>query len=136
MPRRRPHDIRRPRTTPGSPRTDINGLSQRANAAIRYVEDVHLWPGATAKALAMYTWLLRRPGRWLDGDPVHSPGIEPEDGRDTLQDVIDLLPPAPRRELARLLKPFDDDYYRRTTPLPLHGGEDPARWWWHRDREL
>ncbi|GAA0451077.1 hypothetical protein Aca07nite_55450 [Actinoplanes capillaceus] len=136
MPRRRPHHLRRPDPAPGTPHTDITGLSHRANAAIRHVEDRHLWPGATAKALAKWRELLDRPGRWLNGDAVISPGLEPESDRDTLLDVTRLLPPGPRRELERLLKPLDDDFHRRTTPQVLNGGEDLTRWWWHRDREL
>ncbi|MBO3741686.1 hypothetical protein [Actinoplanes flavus] len=121
---------------PKRPRPDIDGLSRRANAAIRHVEDTHLRPGATAKALAMWRELLDRPGRWLDGDAVISPGLEPESARDTLLDVTRRLPAGPRRELERLLEPLDDDFYRRTTPQVLTGGEDRAHWWWQREREL
>jgi hypothetical protein len=134
MPRRRPHRLRRPHHQPG-PQPQIPGLSARTLAAIRHVEEVDSQLHPAAKSLAMYEELLRRPGRWLPGDAVISPGLEPESARGALQDILAKLPPAPRRELELVLKPLDDDYLRRTLPEP---GEDPAqnRQWRWRDREL
>ncbi|AGZ40622.1 hypothetical protein [Actinoplanes friuliensis] len=134
MPRKPPKRLRRPDHGP-APQPQIDGLSARTHAAIRYVEDVHYWPGAVARALAGYQYLLREPGRWLPGDPVISPGLEPEADRSALQDMMAKLPPEPRRELELLLAPLDDDYMRRTLPEP---GENPTpdqRWRW-RDREV
>lgn len=105
-------------------------------AAIRRVEDEHYWPDAVWKSLELYRMLLRRPGRYLNGDASVSPGIEPEDGRDLIASVLDRLPRGARRDLERLIAPLDKDFLRRTVPSQPRPDWSAGLWWYERDREL
>jgi hypothetical protein len=105
---------------------------------VRRIEERHLWVNAVADALAALQRVLRQPGRYLDGPQGHSPGIEPEDQRDTLAAAMRLLPRGARTDLGRILDRLDHEYERRTLPAP-GPASDWARgrgWWWRRMREL
>ncbi|MEU6474273.1 hypothetical protein ABZ927_30005 [Streptomyces massasporeus] len=110
-------------------------MSARTRAAIRRVEAEHLWPGAVAVALSRFERAFRQPGRYLS-DPYESPGIEIEDGRDDLDEVLRHLPGGARADLGRLVARIDAEFERRTLPDPGWASEWTAgRWWWWRIRE-
>lgn len=138
MPRRRPTALRRERWAPARflPLRRIAGVSSLTRAAIRRVEDEHYRPDAVWNALERYKLLLRRPGRYLDGDAMCSPGLEPEDGRDLIASVLARLPRGARRDLERLIAPLDKDFMRRTVPSLSWTDWAAGRWWYQRDREL
>ncbi|MFI6262117.1 hypothetical protein [Micromonospora sp. NPDC051006] len=82
--------------------------------------------------------MLRQSGRYLNGPQGLDPGIEPEDHRDTLAEVLRLLPAAPRADLGRVVDRLDREYERRTLPAawPPTEWERGRGWWWRRMREL
>ncbi|SBT52399.1 hypothetical protein [Micromonospora auratinigra] len=119
-------------------RRRLRGVTARTRAAVRRVEDAHYWPDAVYEALNGYAWVLHAPGRWLNGPQDLSPGIEPEDHRELLDEVLDRLPPAARRDLGRIVDRLDREFHRRTVPVPWPV-TDRGRgrgWWWCRLREL
>lgn len=89
-----------------------------------------------ADALENYEALLRRPGRYLDGDQAVSPGIDPEDARDLLDDVLRQLPRGAAKDLGRVVERLDGEFLRRTVPALWWGEWAAGRWWYQRDREL
>ncbi|MGW0291032.1 hypothetical protein [Streptomyces tuirus] len=110
-------------------------MSARTRAAVRRVEAERLWPGAVAVALSRFEWAFRQPRRYLSG-PYESPGIEIEDGRDDLAEVLRYLPGGARADLGRLVARIDAEFERRTLPDPGPASEWTAgRWWWWRIRE-
>ncbi|WP_311774553.1 hypothetical protein [Streptomyces sp. AK010] len=110
-------------------------MSARTRAAIRRVEAEHLWPGAVAVDLSRFERAFGEPGRHLSG-PYESPGIEIEDGRDDLDEVLRYLPGGARVDLGRLVARIDAEFERRTLPDPGRASEWTAgRWWWWRIRE-
>ncbi|MEU0167261.1 hypothetical protein ABZ214_17615 [Streptomyces iakyrus] len=73
--------------------------------------------------------------QYLEG-PYESPGIEIEDGRDDLEEVLRHLPTGARADLGRLVERIDTEFERRTLPNPGWVSEWTAgRWWWWRLRE-
>ncbi|MFE6364448.1 hypothetical protein ACFVP3_31240 [Streptomyces sp. NPDC057806] len=70
-------------------------MSARTRVAIRRVEDQELWPNAVADALARFEWVFRQPARYLNASEVCSPGMEVEDVRDVLEQVLLHLPCGP-----------------------------------------
>ncbi|MFG3274674.1 hypothetical protein [Streptomyces luteogriseus] len=97
---------------------------------MRRVEAEHLWPGAVAAALSRFERAFREPGRYPSG-PYESPGIEIEDGRDDLDEVLRHLPGGARVDLGRLVARIDAEFERRTLPDPDWASEWTAgRWWW------
>lgn len=143
MPRNRPGALRRtpgPRTRTVPPPEHIPGLSPRTRLAIHRAEHErhghHLFPGATARALHRYREFPAQPDR----RPLYPrtsvcpacPGCDLDDvrtARDTLAEVLPLLPPGARAELARTLRPLDHRYRLRTLPDPRTEAEAP---WSHR----
>jgi hypothetical protein len=113
----------------------IKGLSPLTRAAVRRLEAQHYWPDAVADALETYRRLFRQPGRYLAGEVYSSPGIEPEDARDLLEDVMRQLPRGARKDLERLVTPLDDDFKRRTLPKTCWNDWAAGRWWRQRIRE-
>ncbi|MEU2541574.1 hypothetical protein [Streptomyces iakyrus] len=110
-------------------------MSARTRAAVRRVEAERLWPDAVAVALSRFESAFRQPGRYLEG-PYESPGIEIEDGRDDLEEVLRHLPTGARADLGRLVERIDAEFERRTLPNPGWVSEWTAgRWWWWRLRE-
>ncbi|GGV82368.1 hypothetical protein GCM10010228_56720 [Streptomyces massasporeus] len=137
MPRRRPKVVRSERWRPPKhlPVRRIPSVSARTRAAIRRVEAEHLWPDAVAVALSRFDGAFAEPGRYLSG-PYESPGIEIEDGRDDLDEVLRYLPGGARVDLGRLVARIDAEFERRTLPDPGWASEWTAgRWWWWRIRE-
>ena len=153
MPRRRPGAIRATQTL-GAHRLPewtgevppIDRLSSHTSAAIRLAElshsGDHIRPGRTADLLRSYRKFLRQPERTLRlvaSVWPSCPGCRYDDiavVRDTLQDVMRLLPLRARTELRRLLATLDTEFRRRTLP-----DLDPQHWtdwdgtpfpWWHR----
>lgn len=140
MPRRRPKAVRAERWQPRwhGPVRRVSGVSALTRAAIRRVEEEEerLWPNAVADALARIEWAFKQPGRYLNASAVYEPGLEMEDARDDLEEVMLRLPRGARRDLGRLIGRIDDEYERRTMPDPGPVGEWAAdRWWWTRIRE-
>ncbi|WP_033338799.1 hypothetical protein [Catenuloplanes japonicus] len=103
---------------------------------MRRLEDLRYRPDDVADALDSYGRLLHRPGRWLDGDALTSPGCEPEDARDLLDDVLRRLPRGAREDLARVVTRMDDEFVRRTLPALSWTDWAAGRWWYQRDREV
>ncbi len=105
-------------------------MSARTRSAVRRVEAEHLWPGAVAATLSHFERAFREPGRYLSG-PYESPGIEIEDGRGDLDEVLRHLPGGARVDLGRLVARIDAEFERRTLPDPDWASEWTAgRWWW------
>ncbi|WMD06179.1 hypothetical protein [Streptomyces sp. FXY-T5] len=99
---------------------------------MRRVEAELLWPGAVA--LSRRERAFWGPGRCLSG-PYDSPGIEIEDGRDDLDEVLRHLPGGARVDLGRLVARIDAEFERRTLPDPGRTSERTAgRWWRIRER--
>ncbi|MFJ7126129.1 hypothetical protein [Streptomyces sp. NPDC098101] len=138
MPRRRPKAVRAERWRPRGHVVvrRIHGVSARTRAAVRRVEEERVRPGAVADALARFAWTFRQPGRYLNASEVRQPGLEVEDARDDLEEVMLHLPLGARRDLGRLVARIDEEFERRTLPNPR-----PVRvrasdgWWWARTRE-
>ncbi|GGM63745.1 hypothetical protein GCM10011608_56330 [Micromonospora sonchi] len=138
MPRRKPKFLRQERWKParGYPVRRVRGVSALTRVAVRRVEAAHYWPNAIADALERYRSLLRQPGRYLDGQSASSPGLEPEDARDLLEDVLRQLSRGARKDLERVIFPLDDDFKRRTLPALWWTDWAAGRWWYQRAREL
>ncbi|MEU9043022.1 MULTISPECIES: hypothetical protein [unclassified Kitasatospora] len=152
MPRNRPRALRAEGTTRGpsprsrdcAPPSRIHGLSTRTSLAVHRLEErcdsFYLHPGATDRALRRYRTFLHPPGR----RPLYPqesmcpscPGCAFDDvrhARDVLDAVLERLPPRPRTELARLVRPLDVALHRRTLPDPFaHRRPWRAEYWWHR----
>lgn len=133
MPRRRPGALRASQWRPAR-RTlrRIRGLSPRTTALIHHLEgrhpDLHL---GTEVALRLYRWFLAQPGRhlYLERTACPCPGGHFDDtasARDAIEEILRLLPPRPRRELAAIVRPLDEELRRRTLPDP---GAPPGPWW-------
>ncbi|MCX4761991.1 hypothetical protein OG562_13615 [Streptomyces sp. NBC_01275] len=150
MPRSRPGALRA-RQTPGSPsrtrtRTReepqperIPGLSARTSLAIHRVEHehagFHVFRGSTERALHRYHAFVTTPGRRIlyprTAVCPACPGCAFDDvrhARDVLDEILPLLPPRPRAELARTIKTLDRRYLHRTLPDPR---VPPTAPWWH-----
>jgi hypothetical protein len=101
-----------------------------------------LCPGATEYALRRYREFLRPPGTrplyprlaecwctWHAFEDVRH-------ARDVLDELLTRLPPRAAAELARLVRPLDTAYARRTLPDPF---ADRRPWhgdcWWYRRLE-
>ncbi|MFI1466299.1 hypothetical protein [Streptomyces wuyuanensis] len=76
-------------------------------------------------------------GRYLDASQVWEPGLEIEDARDDLDEVMHNLPKGARADLGRLITRMDAEFERRTLPNPGQMSEWTAGrwWWWWRMRE-
>lgn len=105
-------------------------------AALRRVEDAHYWTNAVADSLERYRTFLQQPGRYLAGQATSSPGLEPEDARDLLDDVLRRLPVGARKDLERVVFPLDENFKRRTLPGTWWTDWAAGRWWYQRSREL
>lgn len=138
MPRRRPKDLRAEQWRPHRyvPASRIPQVSALTRAAIRRVEEQRLRPDLVATALTQFEWAFRQPGRYLNASQVWEPGLEIEDARDDLEEVMRYLPRGARADLGRLITRIDDEFERRTLPDPGQMHEWTAgRWWWWRTRE-
>ncbi|MET8832834.1 hypothetical protein ABZV78_02810 [Micromonospora sp. NPDC004540] len=139
MPRRRPKALRAANWRPseGVPVRRIRGVTALTRVAVRRLEERHYHVNAVHRALAGYVAVLRQPGRYLSGPQHLSPGIEPEDDRDLLAEVLPRLPAAARADLGRIVDRLDREYHRRTVPVPwpVRDWERGAGWWWRRLRE-
>lgn len=51
-----------------------------------------LRPDLVATALTQFKWAFRQPGRYLNASQVWEPGLEIEDARDDLEEVMRYLP--------------------------------------------
>src|SRR5690242_15151931 len=99
MPRRRPKALRDERWRPRIhvPVRRIRGVSAQTRVAIRRVEDDLQWgPDLVFSALARFEWTFRQPGRYLAASASWSPGLEVEDARDELEEVLRRLPAGAR----------------------------------------
>jgi hypothetical protein len=95
-----------------------------------------MWPNAVAEALSQFAWVFKQPGRYLDASEVWEPGLEIEDARDRLEEVMRCLPEGARVDLGRLLERLDRELERRTLPDPVLMRELASdHWWWWRIRE-
>jgi hypothetical protein len=114
----------------------VRGVSALTRVAIRRIEDDLQWgPDLVFRALARFEWTFRQPGRYLDAS-VWEPGLEVEDARDDLEEVLRRLPAGARRDLGRFVQRIDAEFERRTLPDPRPVGDWAAdRWWWQRVRE-
>ncbi|TDC25420.1 hypothetical protein E1265_07125 [Streptomyces sp. 8K308] len=89
-----------------------------------------------ARSLARFERAFQQPGRYLNASEVWQPGLEIEDARDDLEEVLRRLPVGARADLGRLVGRIDAEYERRTLPDPGPQSEWTAgRWWWWRIRE-
>jgi hypothetical protein len=104
--------------------------------AVRRVEDELDQPGIVARALARFDRAFAQPGRFLNAPEAWEPGLEIEDARDDLEEVLRRLPSGARADLGRLVHRIDEEFERRTLPDPGPMPEWTAgRWWWWRIRE-
>ncbi len=79
----------------------IRGVSARTRAAVRRVEDERLGrPDLVFDALSRFERVFRQPGRLLNASEVWQPGLEIEDARDDLDEVMRHLPRGARIDLA------------------------------------
>ncbi|MEV7414489.1 hypothetical protein [Streptomyces sp. NPDC089919] len=112
----------------------LPALSSLADLAVRRAERRCLWPGATAEALAEYRDFIRRQpgGGMLELGSIYCPCCHPAEFRDRLALVLERLPAGPRRELAGLVAPLDEEFRRRTRHDPGARARGPwyARHWW------
>lgn len=153
MPRRRPGALRAAlpahRPAPAWAR-DLGPVDDRLSAgttaAIHFAEHtprhVDIAPGVTARMLARYRAFVRAPGGRAALEPSSCPacpGCRYDDiaeCRDTLEEVVAVLPPAAAGELRRLLDRLDARFRSRTFPDPLSWSSpwraDPRRWWLRR----
>ncbi|MEV8096882.1 hypothetical protein [Kitasatospora sp. NPDC085879] len=107
---------------------------------MEYLSDsVYIHLGATDRALRRYREFLHPPGRrplypqeshcsctWCSFDDVRH-------ARDVLEEVQERLPAQARSELARLVKPLDAVFLRRTLPDPFaHRRQWRTEFWWYR----
>ncbi|WP_053800239.1 hypothetical protein [Streptomyces rimosus] len=93
-------------------------------------------PDLVVDALSRFERAFRQPGRFLNASEVWQPGLEIEDARDDLEEVLRHLPRGARADLGRLVARIDTEYERRTLPDPGWVPEWTAgRWWWWRIRE-
>jgi hypothetical protein len=91
------------------------------------VEDEHLRPDVVAIALGRYHHYVEPPGRWrapkYDEDWGY-PNDQSADcvcavcARETLQHVLVRLPRRAREDLERLVLRLDEQFQRRTVPVP------------------
>lgn len=135
MPRRRPGALRASQWRPVTPTIRrIWGLSPRTTALIHRLEaqrpDLHL---GTESAMRLYRWFLTQPGPYLylQRTACPCPGGHFDDtaaARDAIEQILHLLPPRPRRELELIVRPLDEELWRRTLPDPFAGPGE----WWHR----
>ncbi|MFJ5231068.1 hypothetical protein ACIQBJ_14385 [Kitasatospora sp. NPDC088391] len=146
MPRNRPRALRA--RTPAPPRwsrtppTRIRGLSAAASLDVHRVEREHpgfaVTAGSTAAALDRYRAFVRRFGdrplypreSWCGSCPGCNAVDDVRHSRDALHEVLARLPPRSRAELARLVRPLDAEFRRRTLPDPFAGR--PGEPWWYR----
>ncbi|MFJ3932013.1 MULTISPECIES: hypothetical protein [unclassified Streptomyces] len=138
MPRRRPGGLRHERWRPRGyvAVRRVPHVSARTRAAVRRVEEQRLRPGLVAEALDRFAAAFSRSGRYLDASEVWQPGLEIEDARDDLDDVMRHLPEGARADLGRLVARIDAEFERRTLPDPGRVPVSTAgRWWWWRLRE-
>jgi hypothetical protein len=139
MPRRRPKALRDERWKPRKhvPVRRIHGVSAQTRAAVRRVEDDLRWgPDLVFGALARFEWTFRQPGRYLNLSATVDPGLEVEDARDDLEEVLRRLPAGARKDLGRLVRRIDAEFERRTLPDPGPVSDWAAgRRWWQRIRE-
>ncbi|MEU6702129.1 hypothetical protein [Streptomyces wuyuanensis] len=112
-------------------------VSSLTRAAIRRVEERRLRPGLVADALITFERAFSQSGRYLDASRVWEPGLEIEDARDDLDEVMRYLPKGASADLGRLITRMDAEFERRTLPDPGQMSEWTAGrwWWWRRMRE-
>ncbi|MET8624387.1 hypothetical protein ABZW30_11630 [Kitasatospora sp. NPDC004669] len=146
MPRKRPGALRAhpdpARRWETAPPVRIHGLSTSTSLAVHRYEQLdrsyYVFPGATERALRRYRQFLSPPGtrpRYPRALHCTCRGCSFDDvrhARDVLDEVLSVLPPGPRAELARLVRPLDAAYLRRTLPDPLTRFSWPAPWWYRR----
>ncbi|UNO43612.1 hypothetical protein KGS77_00235 [Streptomyces sp. MST-110588] len=93
-------------------------------------------PDLVADALSRFERAFGQPGRFLNAPEVWQPGLEIEDARDDLEEVMRHLPRGARIDLGRLITRIDAEFERRTLPDPGRQPECTAGcWWWWRIRE-
>ncbi|RKE23120.1 hypothetical protein [Streptomyces sp. TLI_171] len=148
MPRNRPRALRArtpaPRGWTETAPLRIHGLSPATSLEVHRVERHHpsfcVKAGATALALRRYRSFLRPFGgrplypreSWCSACPGCNAVDDVRHSRDVLHEVLQHLPPRARAELARCVRPLDQELRRRTLPDPFapgHRGGDP---WWYR----
>ncbi|MFC7330734.1 hypothetical protein [Marinactinospora rubrisoli] len=148
MPRKRPSALRAEPTLRHAVWSSgllakIPGLSLRATRQVYRVEalslDYVLFPGATWLALRRYRAFVAAAGRRprypmaADCSCRTCAMDDARHARDVLETVAQRLPPRPRAELRRLLRPLDARYLRCTLPDPaLSRRIDPGERWWNR----
>ncbi|MEU3604557.1 hypothetical protein AB0E83_03735 [Streptomyces sp. NPDC035033] len=110
---------------------DIPGLSGAANAAVRTLERERLVPGIVSVALSV--WSVRVHGtrrRWRRWEAEFTcPCCGEGWARDTLHEVLLMLPPSAAAELRVQVESLDASLLRRTHHEPV---ADPELAWWHR----
>ncbi|QEU96777.1 hypothetical protein CP970_42785 [Streptomyces kanamyceticus] len=101
--------------------------------------DYYLYPGATDRALREYRAFLRPTGRrplYPRVAQCSCRGCSFDDvrhARDVLDQVLRQLPPRPRAELVRRVRPLDAVYLERTLPDPFaRQRQYRADLWWRR----
>ncbi|WBP87181.1 magnesium and cobalt transport protein CorA [Kitasatospora cathayae] len=146
MPRKRPGALRAhpdpARRWDTAPPDRIRGLSTSTSRAIQRYEQLdgsyYVFPGATDRALRRYRRFLSPVGtrpRYPRAPHCSCRGCSFDDvrhARDVLAEVLSALPPRPGAELARVLRPMDAAYLRRTLPDPFAERIRPAPWWYGR----
>ncbi|MFH8379522.1 hypothetical protein ACH4E7_01060 [Kitasatospora sp. NPDC018058] len=146
MPRKRPGALRahvdRARRWDTAAPVRIRGLSTSTSLAVhryeRLTTSYYAFPGATAIALWRYRLFLDPPGtrpRYPSPSACGCRGCSFDDvrhARDVLDEVLSALPPGPRAELSRLIRPLDAAYLRRTLPDPFADRRYSDAWWYRR----
>ncbi|MBG6133895.1 hypothetical protein [Longispora fulva] len=107
-------------------------MSSRTRAAIRRVEEEHLWPGAVADGIERFQRYLRQPGRDLRRPWADCPCCDPLEAREELGQALRLLPRGARIDLEGIVDRLDANFLRRTTWNPqarFHSAWAAGAWW-------